>query len=167
MKTINLLLPLAVLALALTACHNEDELGGKGLAGQAVQITVIIDGASSENREYKYQETRLLRGNLSATKPVTFSAHYPRITETALTAASIETTYGIVKMSATEAAADKQPCPVLFVSPITDRYRHFDDDVDDAQNHIAGYNAALVVGVLMENMTYSDLEPYPPPLYPT
>lgn len=34
-----------------------------------------------ENREYKYQQTVLYWKDLSETSPVTFSAHYPRITE--------------------------------------------------------------------------------------
>ncbi|MCD8136347.1 MAG: leucine-rich repeat protein [Parabacteroides gordonii] len=34
-----------------------------------------------ENREYKYQQTVLYWEDLSKTSPVTFSAHYPRITE--------------------------------------------------------------------------------------
>lgn len=33
-----------------------------------------------ENREYKYQQTVLYWKDLSETSPVTFSAHYPRIT---------------------------------------------------------------------------------------
>lgn len=36
--------------------------------------------APGENREYKYQETVLYWKDLSETSPVTFSAHYPRIT---------------------------------------------------------------------------------------
>lgn len=82
-----------------------------------------------------------------------------------LVAASIETTHGIVKMSAAEAAGGKHLYPVLFVSPITDRYLHFDDDVDGAQNYTAGYNAGIAVGVLMENMTYSDLGLSPSPRF--
>ena len=82
-----------------------------------------------------------------------------------LVAASIETTHGIVKMSAAEAAGGKHRYPVLFVSPITDRYLHFDDDVDEAQNYTAGYNAGIAVGVLMENMTYSDLVSSPSPRF--
>ena len=37
--------------------------------------------AAGENREYKYQQTVLYWKDLSETSPVTFSAHYPRITE--------------------------------------------------------------------------------------
>lgn len=39
------------------------------------------DAAAGENREYKYQQTVLYWKDLSETSPVTFSAHYPRITE--------------------------------------------------------------------------------------
>lgn len=40
------------------------------------------DAAAGENMEYKYQETVLYWEDLSETSPVTFSAHYPRITAT-------------------------------------------------------------------------------------
>lgn len=39
------------------------------------------DAAAGENMEYKYRETVLYWKDLSETSPVTFSAHYPRITE--------------------------------------------------------------------------------------
>lgn len=39
------------------------------------------DVAAGENMEYKYRETVLYWEDLSETSPVTFSAHYPRITE--------------------------------------------------------------------------------------
>lgn len=39
------------------------------------------DAAAGENMEYKYRETVLYWEDLSETSPVTFSAHYPRITE--------------------------------------------------------------------------------------
>lgn len=55
-------------------------------------------------------------------------------------AATIETTHGIVRMS-----ADNR-IPVLFVSPITDRYEHFADDATDTQNYIAAFNAGIAVG---------------------
>lgn len=55
---------------------------------------------------------------------------------------SIETTHGIVKMAA-------GTTPTLFVSPITDRYEHFDDDVDAVQYYIAAFNAGIAVGELL------------------
>ena len=62
----------------------------------------------------------------------------------------IETTHGIVNMSVKNAFPTNTP-PVLFVSPITDRYLHFNDDVgtDGLQNYIAGYNAGIAVGELL------------------
>lgn len=58
--------------------------------------------------------------------------------------ATIETTHGIVRMSAGN-------IPTLFVSPITDRYMHFDDDVDKegVQNRIAANNAGVAVAELL------------------
>lgn len=106
----NITTALGLAALALTGCNNEEMTDGNALPEGAVHITATIDGqqtratidastgagtfeqgdewglyttidgTSSENKEYKYQETRLLWGDLSTTKPVTFSAHYPRIT---------------------------------------------------------------------------------------
>lgn len=60
---------------------------------------------------------------------------------------SLETTHGIVSM----AANLKKPkhVPVIFVSPITDRYLCFSKDVDDAQNYIAGFNAGIAVGEIL------------------
>lgn len=59
--------------------------------------------------------------------------------------AAIETTHGIVK-----ACAGK--IPTLFVSPITDRYKHFDDDDRDGQNRIASYNAGVTVARWLREM---------------
>ena len=59
---------------------------------------------------------------------------------------SLETTHAIVKM----AAGQK---PVLFVSPIVDRYESFDNDVDGMwgnQNAIGSYNAGTVVANMLE-----------------
>ena len=60
------------------------------------------------------------------------------------TPACIETTHGIVNMCTGN-------IPTLFVSPITDRYTHFADDVGNSgiQNYIAGYNAGIAVGTLL------------------
>ena len=55
----------------------------------------------------------------------------------------LETTHAVVKM----AAGDK---PVLFVSPITDRYLKFEDDVKGNQNKECSYNAGVVVENLLE-----------------
>lgn len=62
----------------------------------------------------------------------------------------IETTHGVVNMSVRSAFPTNTP-PVLFVSPITDRYLHFNDDVgtDGLQNYIAGFNAGVAVGELL------------------
>lgn len=57
---------------------------GKGnfAKGDAWGMYAYTDAAvPGENREYKYQETVLYWKDLSDTSPVTFSAHYPRITE--------------------------------------------------------------------------------------
>lgn len=64
---------------------------------------------------------------------------------------SIETTHGIVNWAMSEAIAKlgmtNKPY-IEFVSPITDRFWHFDDDVGTTglQNYIAGYNAGIAVG---------------------
>ena len=59
---------------------------------------------------------------------------------------SLETTHAIVKMAAWQK-------PVLFVSPIVDRYENFDNDVDGMwgnQNAIGSYNAGTVVANMLE-----------------
>jgi len=68
----------------------------------------------------------------------TFKKQYPKTG----TAATIETTHGIVKMSAGK-------IPTLFVSPIVDRYEHFADDATDTQNYIVSFNAGITVGELL------------------
>lgn len=55
---------------------------------------------------------------------------------------SIETTHGVVRRSIGN-------IPMLFVSPITDRYLMFDEDVTDTQNYSASFNAGLVVGEML------------------
>ena len=62
--------------------------------------------------------------------------------------AGLETTHAVVKIVADE----NNKIPVLFVSPITDRYKKFVPDVDDKQNHDCSYNAGVVVANLMEFM---------------
>lgn len=61
--------------------------------------------------------------------------------------ASLETTHGIVSMAAN--SNKEKHVPVIFVSPITDRYLHFSDDVDDVQNYIASFNAGIAVGEIL------------------
>lgn len=59
----------------------------------------------------------------------------------------LETTHGVVSMAAN--TNDGKHVPVMFVSPITDRYEHFSEDVDDAQNYIAAFNAGIAVGEIL------------------
>lgn len=61
--------------------------------------------------------------------------------------ATIETTHGIVRMAADGA-------PTIFVSPITDRYKSFAEDVDPQgkQNHAASYNAGVTVAMLLREL---------------
>lgn len=61
--------------------------------------------------------------------------------------ASLETTHGIVSMAANPIGG--KHVPVIFVSPITDRYLRFSEDVDDVQNYIAGFNAGIAVGEIL------------------
>lgn len=67
--------------------------------------------------------------------------------------ASIETTHGIVKMAVNKAMPGMY-IPTLFVSPITDRYEHFDDDVDKngVQNYVTAFNAGIVVAELIKRI---------------
>ena len=65
----------------------------------------------------------------------------------------METTLIVVKMA--EDAVMGDWTPVLFVTPIVDRYRHFNDDVDDKwgnQNLTCSYNAGVVVANILENV---------------
>lgn len=55
---------------------------------------------------------------------------------------SIETTHGVVKISTTGE-------PIIFLSPITDRLNHFNDDVTDTQNYVAAFNGGLALGELL------------------
>lgn len=57
----------------------------------------------------------------------------------------IETTHGIVKMSAGD-------IPTFFVSPIVDRYEKFDIDVDDKQNYASAYNAGVAVAAFIAKL---------------
>ena len=61
----------------------------------------------------------------------------------------LETTHAMVKM----AAEATNQAPVLFVSPIVDRYEKFNDDVGkswDEQNFISSYNSAIVVSNMLQ-----------------
>ena len=58
----------------------------------------------------------------------------------------LETTHAVVKMAADE----NYKIPVLFVSPITDRYLRFNDDVKGKQNYYCSYNAGVVVANLLD-----------------
>ena len=64
----------------------------------------------------------------------------------------LETTHTVVKKAAKEAVTGKD-IPVLFVSPIVDRYERFDDDVDGKwgeQNRSSSFNAGVVVANMLE-----------------
>ncbi|MBR3461133.1 MAG: hypothetical protein IKH20_00490 [Clostridiales bacterium] len=65
----------------------------------------------------------------------------------------LETTHVVVKMAEDAVMGDRTP--VLFVTPIVDRYEHFNDDVDDKwghQNLTSSYNAGVVVANILENV---------------
>lgn len=66
----------------------------------------------------------------------------------------IETTHGIVNSAVLDACNQLkiESIPVLFTSPITDRYLCFGDDVGTTglQNYIAGYNGGIAVGHLLK-----------------
>jgi len=54
---------------------------------------------------------------------------------------TIETTHGVVKIS-TEV-------PIIFISPVTDRFGHFGDDVSSLQNYVAAFNGGVVLRELL------------------
>ena len=58
------------------------------------------------------------------------------------TANSIETTHGVVKISTSGE-------PILFLSPITDRLNHFNEDVTDTQNYVSAFNGGLALSELL------------------
>ena len=62
----------------------------------------------------------------------------------------LETTHAVVKLAASEIFGDE--FPVLFVSPIVDRYTKFNIDVTDQQNHDGSFNAGVVVANMLENI---------------
>lgn len=60
---------------------------------------------------------------------------------------SLETTHGLIRV--------QSESPFIFVSGITDRFMHFDDDVaprSDAQNTAAAHNAGVTVAWLLANL---------------
>jgi len=54
---------------------------------------------------------------------------------------TIETTHGVVKIST--------KAPIIFISPVTDRFGHFDDDVSSVQNYVAAFNGGVVLRELL------------------
>ncbi len=64
--------------------------------------------------------------------------------------ATIETTHSLVRSAA-------KGRPTLFVSPITDRYGKFNQDVDPAgkQNHAASYNAGVTTALFLRELDKS------------
>lgn len=66
----------------------------------------------------------------------------------------IETTHGIVNSAVIYSCNEikVKTVPVLFASPITDRYERFESDVGTSgvQNYIAGYNGGAAVGCFLK-----------------
>ena len=54
---------------------------------------------------------------------------------------TIETTHGVVKIST--------KAPIIFISPVTDRFGHFADDVSSVQNYVAAFNGGVVLRELL------------------
>ncbi len=71
---------------------------------------------------------------------------------------SIETTHGIVRMSTPD------DIPVVFVSPIVDRYHKFSEDVQGDQNYNCAYNSGIAVAAFLAEyrMEKIDLKPHKP-----
>lgn len=61
----------------------------------------------------------------------------------------IETTHGVVKMAVANTLGEK--VPVMFVSPITDRYEKFSEDVGDdgEQNFACSYNGGVATANIL------------------
>lgn len=78
-----------------------------------------------------------------------FVSHY---SDTSIIPIGIETTHGIVKKAFETSSREqfiKNNIPVMFVSPITDRYLKFDEDVDGTdgkQNFECSYNSGIATG---------------------
>lgn len=66
--------------------------------------------------------------------------HFEQVPSPGFRLVSLETTHGVVKISTAR--------PILFLSPITDRLGHFDDDVTDTQNYVCAFNGGLALGQL-------------------
>jgi hypothetical protein len=58
---------------------------------------------------------------------------------------SLETTHGLIRLCS--------PSPTIFVSAITDREGNFDMEVTPAQNYTASFNAGIVVGQMIANIS--------------
>lgn len=67
-----------------TRADINDDGTGTFTTGDVWGMYTTVDGTTyiNDNSEYKYDETVLYWDALSTTAPVTFAAHYPRITET-------------------------------------------------------------------------------------
>jgi hypothetical protein len=39
--------------------------------------------------------------------------------------------------------------PIIFISPVTDRFGHFADDVSSVQNYVAAFNGGVVLRELL------------------
>ena len=66
----------------------------------------------------------------------------------------IETTHGVVRMAAEKAYGGDVP-PVIFVSPITDRFVRFDRDVTstgDKQNYACSRNGGIAIAHMMKHL---------------
>ncbi len=84
--------------------------------------------------------------NYKIADPATYNEFKSNKKYMSLIPEGLETTHSVVKM----ASAD---IPVLFISPIVDRYHKFDVDVDDKwgnQNRLGSYNAGVVVANILE-----------------
>lgn len=66
--------------------------------------------------------------------------HFEQVAPPGFRLVSLETTHGVVKISTAR--------PILFLSPVTDRLGHFDDDVTDTQNYVCAFNGGLALGQL-------------------
>ncbi|MCR5087763.1 MAG: hypothetical protein K6B39_10245 [Lachnospiraceae bacterium] len=65
----------------------------------------------------------------------------------------LETTHAVVKLAADDIFGAEKQFPVLFVSPIVDRYKSFGTDVDDKwglQNAIGSFNAGVVTANMLD-----------------
>jgi len=68
-----------------------------------------------------------------------------RMVEKKLPVGSLETTHGVIRLSS------DRPC--MFISAITDREGHFDMEVTPGQNYIASFNAGIVLGQFINDLS--------------